>query len=199
KDRSTGRPAGPEFAAKAWLVGRVAHAEAACRLLADREQRAAHHDPRTPWPEFADWSCVSCHHQVEDKFPRKMGTPTWQTIWPMTGLRTGNREEALHSAQELAEMRRRFAVSPESGFLGTASSLLHKSAASQTMDHDAACQMFHGLAALERTRMARDKRESCDPAFERLGKSLHAPRGNIAFSVNPQSLADLKRLLEHGN
>jgi hypothetical protein len=85
--------------AKAWLVGRVAHAEAACRLLADRAARTAS-DPRTPWPEFAEFNCAACHHnlraagetdetanwrkEAEHLAGRALGAAPWQPIWPLT-------------------------------------------------------------------------------------------------------------------
>ena len=83
--------------AKTWLVGRVAHAEAACKLLEDRATRSAT-DPRSPWPEFAEFNCASCHHNLRvpandaadwrrsDAYldGRPLGAPPWQTIWPMT-------------------------------------------------------------------------------------------------------------------
>jgi hypothetical protein len=102
KDRtatSAKLPPRPLNAAKAYLVGRTAHAEAACKLLASRAERSAT-DPRTPWPEFAEYNCASCHHNlraVTDEDPaegwrrdsvylagRPLGVPPWQTIWPLT-------------------------------------------------------------------------------------------------------------------
>ena len=111
--------------AKVWYVGRVAHAEAACRLLADRATRSAS-DPVTPWPEFAEFNCASCHHNLrmpegekvgvgadwrrsdaylgaepEAKPPisgRPLGSPPWQTIWPVTfapGIEFPKRDKAL--------------------------------------------------------------------------------------------------------
>jgi hypothetical protein len=84
---------------KEWIVGRVAHAEAACKLLADRAERSKD-DPRSPWPEFAEWNCAACHHNLRAatdptvasqwrKDPlyldgRGPGTPPWQPIWPLT-------------------------------------------------------------------------------------------------------------------
>ncbi len=86
--------------AKVWYVGRVAHAEAACKLLADRAARAEAGDKRSPWPEFAEFNCASCHHNLRvpnerDKHGdwrksaeyldgRPPGNPAWQTIWPLT-------------------------------------------------------------------------------------------------------------------
>ena len=91
---------GPDFQVKAWLVGRVAHAEAACKLLESRAERSKT-DPLTPWPEFAEFNCAACHHdlqpprEVDGKFVRDNwrdrvlagrppGVPPWQTIWPVT-------------------------------------------------------------------------------------------------------------------
>jgi hypothetical protein len=77
-------PREPEFEAKAWLVGRVASAEAACRLLADRATRAGRGEG--DWPELSETKCFACHR---DLHPRAWQTPnhsraTWQTIWPLT-------------------------------------------------------------------------------------------------------------------
>ena len=85
--------------AKVWYVGRVAHAEAACKLLADRAERSKT-DERTPWPEFAEFNCAACHHNLRAatdasveaqwrKDPtnlagRPLGATPWQTIWPLT-------------------------------------------------------------------------------------------------------------------
>lgn len=85
--------------AKEWLVGRVAHAEAACKLLADRAERSKT-DDRTPWPEFAEFNCAACHHNLRAatdksveaqwrKDPtnlggRRIGATPWQPIWPLT-------------------------------------------------------------------------------------------------------------------
>ncbi len=84
-------PAGKDFEARSWLVGRVAHAEAACKLTADRATRVE------TWPEFAESSCVACHHRLSNpfekdasaqKYPaavgRPLGSPPWQPIWPVT-------------------------------------------------------------------------------------------------------------------
>ena len=91
KDRTASdprTPAGPAFEAKSWLVGRIASAEAACVLLADRATRA------DPWPEFAEMNCFACHHEFEPsgwrlsaakRTPaRKPGMAAWQTLWPVT-------------------------------------------------------------------------------------------------------------------
>ena len=81
----------PNFEVKAWLIGRMAHADAACRLLEDRAERARVNDSRTPWPEFSEYKCVSCHHALGKGYPSepkgtppKLGAPDWQDVWPVT-------------------------------------------------------------------------------------------------------------------
>ncbi|MBA4066583.1 MAG: hypothetical protein C0501_23335 [Isosphaera sp.] len=80
--------AGPGSEARRWLVGRVAHAEAACRLLADRAARPVT-DERSPWPEFAEFNCATCHHHLRGEGPTARpgvrGQMVWQPVWPATG------------------------------------------------------------------------------------------------------------------
>lgn len=88
KDRTTGSPRGPE-ALKAWLVGRVAHAEAACKLTHDRAERFLADDARTPWPELGEFNCAACHHHLMAEWRGKVldgripGAPPWQAVWPV--------------------------------------------------------------------------------------------------------------------
>lgn len=99
KDRTKGSATPRETnEAQVWYVGRVAHAEAACRLLASRAERSEANDHRSPWPEFAEFNCAACHHNLhaatdEDEHWRKddknlngrpIGSTPWQTIWPVT-------------------------------------------------------------------------------------------------------------------
>ncbi len=105
--------------AQVWLVGRAAHAEAACRLLADRVERSKS-DPRTPWPEYAEFNCAACHHGLRSPNStehgdwrqslnhtggRPLGVAPWQPIWPLTsaaGLKEPARDKAPLSAVVLA-------------------------------------------------------------------------------------------------
>ena len=57
------RPA--DFEANVWAVGQVVSAQAALKLLADRAG-----DDKRPWPEFAEYDCSACHHDLED--------PSWR-------------------------------------------------------------------------------------------------------------------------
>jgi hypothetical protein len=57
----------PDFEVRAWVVGQVASAHAALRLL---EARAAASQKGSPWPEFAEYDCFACHHDLHE--------PSWR-------------------------------------------------------------------------------------------------------------------------
>jgi hypothetical protein len=58
----------PDFEARAWMIGQVASARAALRLL--RARAAATEDAAVVWPEFAEHDCYSCHHDLT--------SPSWR-------------------------------------------------------------------------------------------------------------------------
>jgi hypothetical protein len=73
----TGPDATPEFPARAWSVGQFASAEAALDLLRDRAERSRTGRDRTPpavWPEFSEYACFSCHHDLRDDSWRRERT-----------------------------------------------------------------------------------------------------------------------------
>jgi hypothetical protein len=55
----------PDFAAKAWTLGQLVSAEAALELLHYRASSR-----QAPWPEFAEYDCFACHHDL--------GQPSWR-------------------------------------------------------------------------------------------------------------------------
>jgi hypothetical protein len=55
----------PGFEVQAWAVGQVVSARAALELLASR---AANKD--RPWPEFAEYDCAACHHDLREPSAR---------------------------------------------------------------------------------------------------------------------------------
>lgn len=170
----------PEFEVKAWLFGRVAQVEAARVLEEDREKRAKANDPRTrtPWPEFSDGKCVSCHHRVGNGYPGSTGKLQRPSRWPF-------REQPAMLVMLIST-----GAECES-FLATAL----KSAPVNENDRDTAGQVYHALAARERSRMKREGRTTYDPAFDRIAKSLTLPRGNLDFTVKKETLDDLQKLL----
>jgi hypothetical protein len=50
-----------------WLAGQVVCAEAALQLLAYRAEPQRH----KPWPEFAEYDCFACHHDLQAKSGRQ--------------------------------------------------------------------------------------------------------------------------------
>jgi hypothetical protein len=66
---------GPDFEARAWLVGQAATAKAAVELTAARAKLAG--QPTHPWPEFTEYGCFACHHDLK---PKQDGNPgsTWR-------------------------------------------------------------------------------------------------------------------------
>lgn len=57
KDPVTGSLA--DFETGAWALGQMYAAKASLKLLADRAG-----DDKRPWPEFAEYDCFSCHHDL---------------------------------------------------------------------------------------------------------------------------------------
>ena len=57
----------PDFEARVWAVGQVVSAKAALELLAERAE------PKSgkPWPEFAEYACFACHHDLKQPSPRQ--------------------------------------------------------------------------------------------------------------------------------
>lgn len=201
RDRSTGA-ADPDFEARAWLVGRVAHAEAACNLTADRAKRA------DPWPEFAEYSCVACHHRVGDKsaeYPaptgRPLGSLPWQLIWPITransesvgptrGLQAALatrspdavKTAAAEAATELASLRAAYLGRADR--LSYAADLMKRTvdARPELWSRDLTEQVYHGAAAIARARIARGVYADTE-SFAAAAKLLTLPRGTVRFDL----------------
>jgi hypothetical protein len=175
-DRSSG------FELRSWLVGRAAHGEAACRLRDDR-------GTRTPRPEFADFSCVSCHHPLDSSFPRKEGKLNRETAWPM---------DDAAGLDALVKLRRRLGKASNAEIEQIAASAFHSAEALPTMDRDLASQIYFGLAARERSQMLSDGRSGYPEKFDRLAKELRLPRGSIDFRVSSEARSLLQGLLGEG-
>ncbi|MDB5389907.1 MAG: hypothetical protein JWM11_5553 [Planctomycetaceae bacterium] len=87
KDRQTFRPPAAEIAnaatasslreAKLWLVGQLATSEAALNLLESRARAAA--AGHGAWPEFSEYSCYACHHDLQSPSWRQKSSPLSRT------------------------------------------------------------------------------------------------------------------------
>lgn len=86
--READENAQPDFEARAWAVGQVISAQAALALLKHRAGSTT-----SPWPEFAEYDCFACHHDLRDPnwrqepghyAKRTPGTFVWGTwYYPM--------------------------------------------------------------------------------------------------------------------
>jgi hypothetical protein len=95
--------------AKLWLLGQAVGAEASAGLLA---QRAA--DNKAPWPEFSEYDCFACHHDLADPSwrqaeasstpARRPGIARWGTwhfqLTPLIEKSSGESEQALAALQQ---------------------------------------------------------------------------------------------------
>ncbi len=136
------------FAARAWAVGRLTTIKAALALLERRlpepEKRAAaseappeplpginpaNNKPTAPWPEFAEFGCFSCHHDLRDQTWRRtlrangvaVGSLRWGT-WILPGTEAlfaspavgpGNRAATAEALGRLALLMEKQAAIPE--------------------------------------------------------------------------------------
>ena len=90
--------AAADFPARAWALGQLVSAKAALELLGSRSARALAMVPpalppalpgpvpaHSPWPEFAEYGCFSCHHSLavepwrRNRLPSgvPIGVPAW--------------------------------------------------------------------------------------------------------------------------
>lgn len=58
----------PDLQARTWAMGQVACAEASLNLLAYRAGKDSN-----PWPEFAEYNCFACHHDLKPDSRRIQG------------------------------------------------------------------------------------------------------------------------------
>lgn len=70
---SPGQPQGSALEAKLWVVGQLTTAEAALKLLEARAAAAT----TAPWPEFSEYGCFACHHDLQ--------APSWRQQNPVSG------------------------------------------------------------------------------------------------------------------
>ena len=125
KDPATGRsPARADFEAQAWAVGQTTSAAAALDLLAYRAAQGG----KKAWPEFAEYDCYSCHHQlygtgrtarpavagqpapkkggdIKPSNARPLGLPTWGTWYlSLRDVPPGDRGGATQAVTEIERL-----------------------------------------------------------------------------------------------
>jgi Cytochrome c554 and c-prime len=106
----------PDYEAKVFVLGQLQTAKASLDLLQFRASRSLPEDSTVPWPEFAEYSCFSCHHElVKDGWAAanatlspKRGTLQWGT-WslPMVGVLSSDLKglDAAESISSLGSIR----------------------------------------------------------------------------------------------
>jgi hypothetical protein len=67
----------PDLEARAWVLGQLGSARAALELLAHRARLDT-----APWPEFAEYDCFACHHELRE--------PSWRQERGYNGLLPGS-------------------------------------------------------------------------------------------------------------
>ena len=95
----------PDFNARLWAIGQAASSRAALGLLRHRAATES-----KPWPEFAEFDCFACHHDLADQAwrrePRRvagrLGVPAWGTWY----FALGNVLMSQNDSASLAELRR---------------------------------------------------------------------------------------------
>jgi hypothetical protein len=78
----------PDYSARAWAIGRLTTTKAVLALLESRlpEADALPQPLKTPpWPEFSEYGCFSCHHDLRDqpwrRGPRQGGARVGSLRW----------------------------------------------------------------------------------------------------------------------
>jgi hypothetical protein len=70
-----------DFEVQLWAAGQIASADAALSLLEARAKRAAAVPPNAVWPEFAEYDCYACHHDL--------AYPSWRQTRGFAGRTPG--------------------------------------------------------------------------------------------------------------
>ncbi len=82
----------PAYEAESWAIGQAISARAALHLLDARAKEVANDRDHKPWPEFAEYGCASCHHDLNPQRPHdpksvhKAGSPSWSPFVDLTSL-----------------------------------------------------------------------------------------------------------------
>jgi hypothetical protein len=102
----------PDFEARAWVVGQAVSAEAALELLAERADRKK----GKVWPEFAEYDCFACHHDLSEpsRRPQRAGSidssplipNEWYTVMLPRALALLRADKEEASEADLAVIRK---------------------------------------------------------------------------------------------
>lgn len=193
------RRANPQLELMLWQAGQVACGKAAVELLKWRADRAANEDADAIWPEFAEYDCYACHHDLVHPSWRQTSAPSSK---PLGMLAWGSwyfsrmKESSGDSLQSLSdEMQRSYRPDPALVVEGaravrlTAPSI--DKATVEPANWDDATQQYLALVATEQSQIDAGAASSPEvtAAITRLREQLAFPAGHDSP----------KRLFESGN
>ncbi len=107
------------FEVRTWALGQILSAQTALELLALRAS-----DPKRAWPEFSEYDCFACHHDLKPKswraaqgFPgREPGSPDWggwyTTLLP-SALTASGGEHAPAIDRQIAHIHQKMNATPQ--------------------------------------------------------------------------------------
>lgn len=184
------RQQNPKLEVELWQAGQVACGEAAIELLKWRAQRADNETTDAAWPEFAEYDCFACHHDLVHPSWRQtsptsgvpLGMPAWGS-WYFSRLKSPNHQslEALAGG-----MQQSFRPNSES-IKETANAVRFvvptiDAAIGEPANWDDATQQYLALVAREQAR--RDSGKLPDPESTAAIETL---RRQLAFPLNLDS------------
>jgi hypothetical protein len=80
----------PDYEVRAWALGQVVSAKASFDLVESRASRSSDKIDPAPWPEFTEYDCFACHHDLKLPSSRqesgRLGSLAWGT-WTIPGLK----------------------------------------------------------------------------------------------------------------
>ncbi|MEX0818607.1 MAG: multiheme c-type cytochrome [Pirellulaceae bacterium] len=213
------RQSHPRLERELWQAGQVACAESALELLTWRASRAAAQETDVVWPEFAEYDCYACHHDLVHPSWRQtrgtsiapLGMPTWGS-WYFSRFQ----QSAGDGLRSLADQMQR-GFRPEPKLVLDAAKIVRlpapslDAAISEPVNWDDATQQYLALVAIEQSQ--RDTgvshAEALTAAVAHLRKQLAFPPGydgpkglfetgdtNATRDQVHQSLKDLMRQLQ---
>jgi hypothetical protein len=196
----------PDFELHLWVAGQVASAEAALQLLrwrADRAERAAE-DPTVAavWPEFAEYDCFACHHDLVYPSRRQQQSagarPPGMASWGGWYFGMAKQSRAASFAPLTTVMQSGFAPQP-ADVQAAASALSIKSkpldqwirslslpSDPPPIDWDEATQLYLALVAVEQSQRDTGQQPKAD-----VTEAIEKLRGQLAFPLGFESPKDL--------
>ncbi|MDA1049619.1 MAG: multiheme c-type cytochrome [Planctomycetota bacterium] len=178
------RKSNPKLEIELWRAGQIACGAAAIDLLKWRAERAANEPAEAVWPEFAEYDCFACHHDLVHPSWRQqistskgvLGMPAWGS-WYFSRLK----DSAGESLQPLAvQMQRGFRPDPKLvAEIASAVRLVTPeldAAIGLPANWDDATQQYLALVAAEQT-----QRDAGKPSDDEVTSRIATLREQLAF------------------